>query len=232
MAAVSQRHQGDEKMQYLLALTALVAGAAALAHASPCTSTFFDSEGPSCTDSLTNVGGVAGADETITLSDFTNMTTEATGITSTVDLEDTAPYGFTGLAGFTFNYLDSIFFADFTLGYTATITACATGFTCAITGYFDSVHELFGSPEVFVTLTGVPSVPLDSYSGFINVALNAVNLQTATITGYYNRTDPVYGFECDVLTSVTPIPEPANLSAFGAGLLGIALLRRRWAVRK
>jgi hypothetical protein len=57
--------------------------------------------------------------------------------------------------------------------------------------------------------------------------LSGVDLQTATITGYNAYPSlPVLYYETDVITSVTPIPEPGNLSFFGAGLLGIALMLR------
>jgi hypothetical protein len=182
---------------------------------------------------LTNVGGIAGADETVTLSDFT-MSAEITS--SAVDLNETAlGNDIPGLAGFDFDlaYINTVPEPDWTIGYTATITACATGFVCAITGYFED-QGLDGPPNldgvVGVTLTGEPTVTLGSFdTGFSNSdTLSGVDLHTATLTGSNGGNYPPVGFyETDVITSVTPVPEPADLSICGAGLLGIVLLRRR-----
>ncbi len=207
-------------MKHILILTALATGAAAISHTSPCTSTLFNSEGSSCTDTLT--------DETITFSDFVENTTEASEITSTVDLGGAT-------AGFTFTYFDGrSFFAPFSLGYTATITACATGFTCAITGYSDIITTNFPGAEVGVTATGIPLEPV-GFDGDNYTEDDVVNLQSATKVGNFNGIAPMFAYESDVITSVIPkssVPEPANISLFGAGLLSIALLRRRCAVRK
>jgi hypothetical protein len=216
-------------------LATFVLMAAAGAHAGTCTSTSFVTGGPSCTESLTNVGGIAGADETVTLSDFT-MDAEITS--SAVDLNETAPASgggdIPGLAGFDFGlvYVNTFPEEDWTIGYTATITSCATGFVCAITGYFED-QGLDGPPSldgvVGVTLTGEPPLTLGSFdTGFSNSdTLSGVDLETATLTGSNGGNYPPVGFyETDVITSVTPVPEPADLSFCGAGLLGIVLLRR------
>jgi hypothetical protein len=200
---------------------------AAGAHANICTSTSFVTGGPSCTESLTNVGGIAGADETLTMSDFA-LAGEL--MSSTVDLSDIP-----GLAGFNFGFVYINAFPPepgWGVAYTATITSCATGFACAITGYFEDQGPS-GPPnldgEVAITLTGEPPLTLGSFdTGFSNsVTLSGVDLQTATLTGNNpGAYPPVTGYETDVITSVTPVPEPADLSFCGAGLLGIVLLRR------
>jgi hypothetical protein len=212
-------------MKHASVLATFVLMGAAGAHASTCTSTSFVTGGPSCTESLTNVGGIAGANETLTMSDFT-MNAEITS--SAVDPS-------AGQAGFSFDlvYINTYPEDIWTIAYTATITSCATGFACAITGYFedqslDGPHtNLFG--VVGVTLTGEPPIALGSFNtGFSDSdTLSGVDLQTATLTGSNDGNYPPVGFyETDVITSVTPVPEPADLSFCGAGLLGIVLLRR------
>ena len=214
-------------------LATFVLVGAAVAHASTCTSTSFVTGGPSCTESLTNVGGIAGADETLTMSDFTQGA-EIAG--SAVDLNETALHNdIPGLAGFEFGL---VYINDFppqptwTIAYTATITSCATGFACAITGYFEDqaqggIPNLDG--EINLTLTGEPPLTLGSFeTGHSDSdTLSGIDLQTATLTGNNPGAYPALIFyETDVITSVTPVPEPADLCFCGAGLLGIVLLRR------
>lgn len=230
-------------MKHASVLATLVFAGAVGAHASTCTSTSFVTGGPPCTESLTNVGGIAGADETLTMSDFTQGA-EITG--SAVDLNETAQFAggtdIPGLAGFDFGlvYINTYPQDTWTIAYTATITSCATGFACAITGYFEDQAQ-GGSPnldgEIDLTLTGEPSFALGSFAtGFSDSdTLSGVDLQTATLTGNNPGAYPaLILYETNVITSVTPVPEPADLSFCGAGLLGIVLLRRwlskaRWA---
>lgn len=218
-------------MKHASLLVTFVLVGAAGAHASTCTSTSFVTGGPPCTESLTNVGGIAGADETLTMSGFTQGA-EIAG--SAVDLNETALGSIPGLAGFDFGlvYINTFPEDTWTIGYTATITSCATGFACAITGYFEDQAQ--GGPpnpdgEIGLTLTGEPPLTLGSFdTGFSNCdTLSGVDLQTATLTGNNPGAYPALIFyETDVITSVTPVPEPADLSFCGAGLLGIVLLRR------
>jgi hypothetical protein len=216
-------------------LATFVLVGAAGSHASTCTSTSFVTGGASCTESLTNVGGIAGADETLTMSDFT----QGAEITSSaVDLNESARSPLVsdipGLAGFDFDlvYINTYPEDTWTIVYTATITSCAIGFACAISGYFEDQAQ-GGAPNPYggigLTLTGEPPLTLGSFEiGFSNSdTLSGVDLQTATLAGNNpGAQPPLIFYETDVITSVTPVPEPADVSFCGAGLLGIVLLRR------
>ncbi len=128
-------------MKKILALAVLMTAGSAVSYATACFAgtELFSLEGATCTVDLMNVGNVTGANETLTYTSFVNTGTDAASINA--GLIANANAGGLGESGFSWTDTHGAFPTGSTgLGFTVTITACAAGFNCKITGYADQVN--------------------------------------------------------------------------------------------
>jgi hypothetical protein len=217
-------------MKQFLTLAVLMTAGTAVSYGTACNiSGFYSADAPTCTETLTNVGG-SGANVTLTFSALVNTGTDAADIFANLDQNSAI-----GLGGFTWTDTNGSFsqVGTSSLGYTVTISACSAGYACSITGYDDQVLIPAGGAADADSATGIANYNLN-VSNQTALALNTVSLQTATKLSVYNGQATQISDESDVLVNAvnTSTPEPATITLLGAGLLGLGLLGRRRSARK
>jgi hypothetical protein len=200
-------------MKHILAFAVLMTAGATAMYGTACNiAALYNTNAPTCTETLTNVDG-SGGNITLTYTSLVNTGTDSSDIFSNLDSNSAI-----GLAGFTWTDTNGSFtqVGTTSLGYTVAISACSTGYTCAITGYDDQVLIPAGSAADVVSLTGLANENLN-VANQTALALNTVNLQTATKLGTYNGLATQIDYESDVLISETvtqtsTTPEAATVS--------------------
>jgi len=212
-------------LKHIFGLAVLLAAFTATTYASTCNiGALYNTNAPTCTETLINVDG-SGGSETLTFTSLVDTGTDAASIFANLDGNAAI-----GLGGFTFTDTNGSFSQVGTtgLGYTASITSCAAGFTCAITGYVDQILIPSGSAADVVSLTGLANEDLN-LANQTDDALNTVNLQTATKLGTYNGLATQISYESDVVTTVAaiPTPEPSGLLMLSSGLIGLGFMKRK-----
>lgn len=131
--------------------------------------------------------------------------------------------------------------SGFSLSYTVTVdpSACSVLFgtseTCSIAGAQGQFQGAFFSnaasmtmgftPGGSINLNGVTPGNTISNLDLSNQPLTSTNVVISGVTA--GRSDPIDSFGLDLYQVVTP--EPATLGLVGAGLLGLAFLKRRRA---
>jgi len=218
-------------MKQILALAVLMTAGTAVTYGTACNiSGLYNTDAPTCTETLTNVDG-SGANITLTYTSLVNTGTDAADIFSNLDQNSAI-----GLGGFTWTDTNGSFsqVGTTSLGFTVTISACSAGYTCSITGYDDQVLIPSGGAADADSATGIANYNLN-VSTQTALNLGTVNLQTATKLSVYNGIATEISNESDVIVkavTTSTTPEPATLTLMGAGLLGLGLVRRRRAAQK
>jgi len=181
--------------------------------------------------------GATGCD--ITYADFTitfsNFNATGSALTGQADRDMNAAVGgnpLIGLGGFTFtNPTVGNFPSVFTLGYTATISGCAAGFTCALTGYAEQVFIVPSTSGAIVTVTesAGPSPVTLNVGNQTNTQFPSFSVASVTKSASYNGVTTLISFESDVFGTATQVtvPEPFTLSLVGSGLLALGVLGRK-----
>lgn len=83
---------------------------------------------------------------------------------------------------------------------------------------------VYSSPIASADATTVSSTPFQTVTSSAFTATQSSLKVTLTNSGVQDSTVLLSGF---ALTDVTPVPEPVSLALLGAGLIGLAMIRRR-----
>lgn len=169
---------------------------------------------------------------------FSNFVATGSATTANGDRSMTGAVGgnpLIGLGGFTFTNPAGNFPSAFTLGYTASLTGCTAGFTCAFTGYVEQTliaPSSSGASVSVVESAGASPVVLNS--GFqTSTQFPAFSVPTVTKLATFNGQSGLLSFESSVFATATAtaIPEPLSLSLMGTGLIALGILGRKRVFR-